>query len=212
MMKRMSGSLWIVSLLFLVAGSHGADRPRGAVDAERVAREFFDSGDYARAIPLLEKVTADYPSDLQDLSLLGMAYLYSSSRLDMTGNVKKAFETNVKVVELGGEAVFIVGRGDDPLKGISPHIVKVIHGELKISKGTIQFTPSRSATGATGPLGGTEIKECGLNKSYGRDSNAFHIKTSKETINFRPWHFSQDESQMVCLLLAKFMSVKTTGY
>lgn len=199
-------------LLSLAAVSQSSDRPREAADAERAAREFFNAGDYARAIPLLEKATADYPSDLQDLSLLAMAYLYSSSRLDMTGNVKKALETNTKVMELGGEAAFLVGRGDDPLKSMSPHVVKAIYGELKITKESIRFTPSWRSNGTVGPLSRTEIKECGLNKSYGRDSNTFHIKTSNETINFRPLHFSQDESQMVCSLLAKFLGVKTASY
>src|SRR5205085_7860314 len=119
---------------------------------------------------------------------------------------------NTKVMELGGEAVFLVGRGNDPLKSMSPHLVKAISGELKISKQSIRFTPTRSSTGAAGPFSGNEIKECGPNKSYGRDSNAFHIKTTKETINFRPLHFSEEESQMVCSLLGKFLGVKTAGY
>lgn len=211
-MKRMSGPLWVLFLLSLAAIPQSSDRPREAVDAERAARESFNSGDYAQAIPMLEKAIADYPSDLQDLSLLGMAYLYSSSRLDLTANVKKALETNMKVVELGGEAVFLVGRGDDHLKGMSPHVVKAIQGQLKIRKESIQFTPSRSSNGAAGPLSASEVKECGLNKSYGRDSNTFHIKTAKETINFRPLHFSEDESRMVCSLLEKFLGVKTADY
>jgi tetratricopeptide (TPR) repeat protein len=195
-----------------VAYSQNSSRPSEAVDAERTARELFKSGDYAQAIPLLEKATADNPSDLQNLSLLGMAYLYSSSRMDLTANVKKALEANMKVVELGGEAVFLVGRGDDPMKGMSPHVIKTIQGELKIRKESFWFTPSRSSTGAAGPFSGSEVRECGLNKSYGRDSNTFHIKTTKETINFRPLHFSQDESEMVCALLAKFLSTKTANY
>ncbi len=195
-----------------MAFSQSSDRPREAVDAENAARELFNSGDYAQAIPILEKATTDYPSDLRDLSLLGMAYLYSSSRLDLTANVKKALETNMKVVELGGEATFLAGRGNDPLKSMSPYVVKAIQGELKIRKESFQFVPSRSSTGAFGPFSGSEVKECGLNKSYGRDSNTFHIKTAKETINFRPLHFSRDESQMVCSLLAKFMGVQTVDY
>src|SRR5947208_9819314 len=159
-MNFFSGLLWIL-FLALAALPQSSNRPREAVDAESTAREFFDSGDYARAIPLLEKATAAYPSDLQDLSLLGMAYLYSSSRLDMTGNVKKALETNTKVLELGGEAVFLVGRGDDPLKSMSPHLVKAISGELKISKEGIRFIPNRRSTGAAGPLSRSEVKECG---------------------------------------------------
>lgn len=207
-MRRRSGLLATLFLLTLGAFSQTSVRPREAIEAEMTTREFFKSGDYARAIPLLEKAAADYPSDLQVLSLLGMAYLYSSSRLDMTANVKKALETNTKLVELGGEAVFLVGRGDDPLKSMSLHVVKVIQGELKIRKDGFLFTPSRSATGAAGPFPGSEIRECGLNKSYGRDSNTFHIKTTKETINFRPLHFSEDEAEMVCTLLAKFLGAR----
>jgi tetratricopeptide (TPR) repeat protein len=211
-MKRISDLLWILFLLSLAAFPQSSDRPREAADAERNARELFQSGDYAHAIPILEKATADYPSDLKNLSLLGMAYLYSSSRMDLTANVQKALEANTKVVELGGEAVFLVGRGDDPMKSMSPHVVKTIQGELKVRKESFSFTPSRTSTGAAGPFSGGEVRECGLNKSYGRDSNTFHIKTTKETINFRPLHFSQDESEMVCSLLAKFLGTKTADH
>jgi len=198
-------------LLSCVTFAQNSERPSQSADTESTAREFFKSGDYARAIPMLERATADYPADLRMLSLLGMAYLYSSSRLDMTANVKKALDTNTKVVEIGGEAVFLVARADDPLKGMSRHVVKAIQGELRIRKESLSFTPSRSATGGAGPFSGSEVKECGLNKSYGRDSNTFHVKTAKETINFRPLHFSEDEADMVCALLAKFMGTKTGG-
>jgi hypothetical protein len=90
--------------------------------------------------------------------------------------------------------------------------VKATQGELRIRKEGFSFTPSRSSTGMAGPFSGSETRECGLNKSYGRDSNTFHIKTTKETINFRPFHFSQDEAQMVCSLLAKFLGTKTADY
>jgi hypothetical protein len=208
-MTRTTTSLLILLVLSLAAFAQTSNRPPEAIEAESMAREFFKTGDYAQAIPLLEKTTADHPEDLQNLSLLGMAYLYSSSRLDLTDNVKKAMEVNTKVVELGGEAVFLVGRGDDSIKSMSPHVIKAIQGELKINKSSFLFTPSRSSNGAAGPFSANEVKECGLNKSYGRDSNTFHIKTTKETINFRPLHFSKDEAQMVCSLLTAFLGAKT---
>ena len=204
--------IWMPFLLSLMILAQGSERPREAADAERAARELFQSGDYARAIPVLEKAVAACPSDLPDLSMLGMAYLYSSSRMDLTANAKKALETNTNVVELGGEAVFLVARGNDPMKNMSPHVVKAIQGELRIRKDSFWFTPSRSSSGAAGPFSGSDVRECGLNKSYGRDSNTFHIKTGKETIDFRPLHFSRDESLMVCSLLAKFLGARTADY
>jgi hypothetical protein len=212
-MIRATTSIVVLLVLSLASAlAQTSNRPPEAVEAENTAREFFKTGDYAQAIPLLEKATTDYPSDLQNLSLLGMAYLYSSSRLDLTANVKKALEINTKVVESGGEAVFLVGRGEDSIKSLSPHVIKAIQGELKVSKGSFLFAPSRSSNGAAGPFSASEVKECGLNKSYGRDSNTFHIKTTKETINFRPLHFSQDEAQMVCSLLAQFLGTKIADY
>jgi len=184
---------------------------RQAEEAEKAARDLFSSGDYDKAVPILERATAEYPGDLRTLSLLGMAYLYSSSRLDMVANLPRAQDTMAKVVERGGEAVFFVGKGDDPLKGLSKFVVKAIQGELHVSKSSLTFSPNRGSTGAIGPLSGADVKECGLNKSYGKDSNTFHLKTAKDTINFRPLHFSKEESNLVCSLAAKYLGVKVVN-
>lgn len=186
-------------------------RPPRAAQAERDARELFGAGEYDKAIPLLKAATTEFPDDLVDLGLLGMAYLYSSSRMDMTANLARAQETLDKVMERDGEAVFLVGRGDDPLKSQVKYVVKAIQGELHLSRETLSFIPNRSQAGTLGPIPKSEIKECGLNRSYGKDSNTFHIKTAKDTYNFRPLHFSQEEANLVCSLAAKYLGVKTVN-
>ena len=176
-----------------------------------MAKEHFGTGDYDKAVPVLERALASNPADLQDLSLLGMAYLYSSSRLDLASNLDKAQKTMDKVIADGGEAVFLVGKADDPKKGLSIHVVKVIQGELRFRKDSVSFVPIRSGSGAVGPFTGADIKECGLNRGYGKDSNSFHFKVQKETITFRPFHFSKDESELACSLAAKYLGVKVAN-
>jgi hypothetical protein len=182
--------------------------PRQPTEAERAARELFSAGEYGRAVPMLEKAVTAHPDNLTELSLLGMAYLYSSSQIDMSANLGRAQQTMDKVVEKGGTAVFLVGRGDDSLKSQIKFLVKAIQGELRIGKESLSFVPSRGATGGTGAVSKGDLKECGLNKSYGKDSNAFHIKTAKETIHFRPLHFSKEESDLACTLSAKYLGAK----
>jgi hypothetical protein len=207
-----TANLFAVAIVATLAASSSfsQDEPRSAqaIEAERSARELFSAEDYDKAVPILERATSVVPLDLKDLSLLGMAYLYSSSRLDLVANLPRAQATMDKVIEDGGEAVFLVGRGDDPIKSMAIHMVKVIQGELRIRKTSLQFVPTRTTAGLVGPLSGADIKECGLNRSYGKDSNAFHLKVLKDTVNFRPLHFSKDESNLVCTLAAKYLGTK----
>lgn len=201
--------MFIVATL-AVWPSYSQDESRSAqaIEAERSAKELFAAEDYDKAVPILERATAATPVDLKDLSLLGMAYLYSSSRLDLAANLPRAQMTMDRVIEEGGEAVFLVGRGDDPIKSMAIHMVKVIQGELRIRKTSLRFVPARTTVGLVGPLSGADIRECGLNRSYGKDSNTFHIKLLKDTVNFRPLHFSKDESNLVCTLAAKYLGTK----
>jgi hypothetical protein len=186
-------------------------RPARAAEAERTARELFAAGEYDKAIPVLLAATKEYPDDLVDLGLLGMAYLYSSSRMDLTANLASAQKTLDMVIDRGGEATFLVGKGDDSLKSQIKYVVKAIQGELRISKTSLSFVPNRATAGAAVSFSSGDLKECGLNRSYGKDSNTFHLKTSKETLNFRPLHFSQEESNLVCSLAAKYLGVKTVN-
>ncbi len=205
---RIAGVFSLAMLATPLTYSQEDPRQPKALEAEKSSKEFFASGDYDKAIPILERATAESPVDLKNLSLLGMAYLYSSSRVDLSSNLTRAQATMDSVVEQGGEAVFLVGRGDDPLKSMAVHMVNVIQGELRIRKNSLRFVPSRTTNGVVGPLSGADVKECGLNRSYGKDSNAFHLKVLKDTVNFRPLHFSKDESNLVCSLAAKYLGTK----
>jgi tetratricopeptide (TPR) repeat protein len=207
------GAVLLLSLAGAVPPLHSQEgaRPPQAIEAEATAKDLFAAGDYDKAVPVLENALAANPGDLGDASLLAMAYLYSSSRLDQTSNLDRAKAAMDKVIADGGEAVFLVGRGDDPMKFAAVHMLKVIQGELRIGKDSITFVPSRSATGGVGPLTAADIKECGLNRTYGSDSAAFHLKLQKAVLNFRPLHFSRDESDLVCALAAKYLGVRTAN-
>jgi hypothetical protein len=98
-----------------------------------------------------------------------------------------------------------VARAKDRMKGKS--VVSATTGELRITRDSLKFTPTRNAEGAAGPYSPAELKSCGLNSSYGKDSHTFHIKTAHETLDLRPLHFSKDEADLVCSLAAKYLKV-----
>jgi len=182
-------------------------RSSNSESAESAARDLFINGDYEKAVPILERASADDPRDLRLQNVLGMAYLYSSSRIDSRANFARVQPTMEKVIDGGGSATFIVGRALDRLKVTS--VMKTVTGELAISKESLTFTPTHGSGETVGPLAKDELKECGLNRGYGKDSNTFHIKTTSHgELDFRPLHFSKDEASVVCKLAAKYWGIK----
>ncbi len=179
----------------------------------------FSNSDYDKSVPLLERATAEFSQDLPLLTLLSMAYLYSSSRLDSAANLAKAQPAMEGVIERGGAATFLVGlavnRSKEKIRGKSvmggSHVTDVVMGELKIGKDSISFMPSRGALESIGPLGGKDIKECGINRTFGRDSNTFHVTVGKSEYNFRPLHFSREEGNLACGLMNKYLNVNTVN-
>jgi hypothetical protein len=210
--------LALFSTLLLVASFHASGQTADAAartvarsanseSAESTARDLFVNGDYDKAVPMLERAAAEDPTDLRLLNVLGMAYLYSSSRIDSRANFTRVQPTMEKVIDGGGTATFLAARAMDRLK--TKYIVKAISGELALTKGSLKFTPTHGDGETVGPLSKDEIKECGLNHSYGKDSNAFHIKTTSQgELQFRPLHFSKEEATVVCTLAAKYWAVK----
>jgi hypothetical protein len=176
---------------------------------ERTTRELFGNGDYDKAVPALEKGVEENPDNVVLLNLLAMAYLYSSSRVDSMANYAKVQPTMEKVIERGGEVTFLVGKTEDKLK--VKFVVKAVMGELHMGRESLSFVPSRGNSETVGPLSKSDLRECGLNKGYGKDSNTFHIKTSKGELDFRPLHFSKDEANLVCSVAAKYLGVRTVN-
>jgi hypothetical protein len=204
----------ISALVFpcLVLTSLLAQQPvsTGSSDIEKDAKELFELDRYDKAVPILERATAEHAGDVKLLSLLGVAYLYSANRGDPVNSVTRARANMEKAIENGGEAVLLVSRAKPQTKLTrGDSILSATPGELRISKGWISFVPGRGDTGATGHLSPEDLKECGPNHSYGKDSNSFHIKSSKENIDLRPLHFSKDEAQLACALAEKFLNLKT---
>jgi tetratricopeptide (TPR) repeat protein len=185
--------------------------PVAAAAVEPRARELFELGDYDKAVPILERAHETEPANLRLFSLLGMAYLYSASHVDLYANVEKARRTMEDVVTAGGDAVFRVGRANDPLKSQIKFVLKAIQGELRISRDALAFTPDRGSGDGAVTIAKGDIRECGPNKGYGKDSNTFHFKTVKDTINFRPLHFSKEEARLACDLAAQFLGVKVVN-
>jgi len=188
-----------------------SQQPAPSSTAEIVldVRELFSLDNYVKAVKVLEGATAAHPDDLTLLSLLGTAYLYSATRGDTYKNVGKARETMEKVIDLGGEAVLLVSRAKPQSRlNRGNSILLTTPGELRISKDSLSFVPTRSDAEPTGQVPKAELKECGPNHSYGKDSNSFHIKTSSQTLDLRPLHFSKDEAELACALSAKYLELK----
>jgi hypothetical protein len=193
-----------------------ASRPAQAILIENEARQMFSNGDYDKAVPLLERGSAVFTEDLPLMTLLSMAYLYSSSRLDSVANLPKAKPLMEKVIDRGGAAVFVAGlavnRSKEKVTGHSvmggSHVTDVVMGELRILKDSVRFVPSRGSSKEVGPLSSQEIQECGINKKLGKDSNTFHLKTGKTEYNFRPLHFSSEEANLACTLISKYLNAK----
>jgi hypothetical protein len=205
-------SLFLAVLSVPLCDGQSIDRTAQSIGADKQAKELFESGDYDKAVPILEGAIATAPDDETNAQMLAMAYLYSSSRVDMSANFPKAQTAMTNLIERGWEAVFLVSRANDPMKNANIHVVNAIPGELRIRKGSLRFVPGRGTVGAVAQVDGSSIKECGLNRSYGRDSNSFHLKVLKDNITFRPKHFSKDEADLVCSLIGKYLNVQIVNY
>ena len=181
----------------------------GSSEIEKDVRELFELDRYDKAVPILERATAEHAGDVKLLSLLGVAYLYSANR-DPVNSLNRARAAMEKAIESGGEAVLLVSRAKPQTKITrGDSILAATPGELRITKGWLSFVPGRGDTGSTGQLTQADLKECGPNHSYGKDSHSFHLKTSKETIDLRPLHFSRDEADLACSLAEKYLNLKT---
>lgn len=205
-MFKITGALLCLPLISLLI-----QQPVSAVspDIEKDVKELFELDRYDKAVPILEKATAEQPDNPKLLSLLGVAYLYSGNRGDSVKNSVRARTTMERAIEKGGEAILLVSRAKPQGKLVRGNsILSASPGELRITKQSLRFVPSRDDTAVLGPLSQADLKECGPNHSYGRDSNSFHIKTSKETIDLRPLHFSKDEAELACALAEKFLDIK----
>jgi hypothetical protein len=182
----------------------------GSSETEKDVRELFELDRYDKAVPILERATAEHAGDVKLFSLLGVAYLYSANRGDPVNSLNRARAAMEKAIESGGEAVLLVSRAKPQTKLTrGDSILVATPGELRITKGWLSFVPGRGDSGSTGQLSQADLKECGPNHSYGRDSHSFHIKASKETIDLRPLHFSKDEADLACALAEKYLNLKT---
>ena len=99
---KITGALVCLPLISLLI-----QQPVSAVspDIEKDVKELFELDRYDKAVPILEKATAEQPDNPKLLSLLGVAYLYSGNRGDSVKNSVRARTTMEKAIEKGGEAI-----------------------------------------------------------------------------------------------------------
>jgi hypothetical protein len=128
-----------------------------------------------------------------------MAYLYTSSRLDSAGNLEKARATMKQVLADGGKARFFVGRARDKKK--EKHLVEATPGELIVTGSYVEFEPQDGSDSKPERWEKKDITRCELNPGYGKSSNSFHITLGKVEHDFRPLHFSAEESNLICSLI-----------
>jgi tetratricopeptide (TPR) repeat protein len=169
-------------------------------------RGLLDEQSYDKAINVLEEAVAQDKQDSVAAGLLGMAYLYSAQSLDSLGNAKKAESTFIQALDLGGSASLLMSLTKDKIKG--PNVLKAEPGTLTIFRDRIEFMPAGKNQEDHVFLGGSDLKECGHSKGYGKSSNTIYLKTRRDDYHFRPHHFSVEEGDVVCRLVAKYFGVK----
>lgn len=197
----------IVCLVLYLAAFHEPATAQPAVATpdtiELEIHSMFAAGEWEKALFRLRPIP-DSGMNTKTRELLAMAYLYTANRLDATGHADKAKEHAQKVIAEGGSARFFVSRSRDA-KNTVDFLLDATPGELAVSATTVQWTPQDGSESAPEKWTKTDITECALNPKYGVDSNSFHItlqggKTAPRH-DFRPLHFSADESRLVCALI-----------
>jgi hypothetical protein len=161
-------------------------------------RALFAVGAWDQAVNILEQA----PNALTDPStreLLAMAYLYTSSRLDSTENLGKAATLTRQIIESGGKAHFFVSEGRD--KNKDNHLVEAIPGELTVTGSYVEFQAQDGSASQTQRWDKKDITECAPNPKYGKSSNSFHLIVGRNELDFRPLHFSAEESNLICSLI-----------
>ena len=176
--------------------------PPAAADLAEEMQILFANGAWKRAIATLEK-TPNVQSDPALKELLGTVYLYSASDIDSTGNLDKARKLMKESVDSGQKARFLVSLGKDKRK--EANLLDAVPGELVVTSAYVEFQPKAGSAQSAQRWEKKDITECALNQKYGKTSNSFHLTVTvgreKPEQNFRPWHFSADEANLVCSLI-----------
>ena len=176
--------------------------PITAADLSGEIQTLFANGAWKRAISTLEKAP-DGQNDPTLKELLAMAYLYSASDIDTASNLGKARTLMKQSVDSGGRARFLVSLGKDKKK--EAHLLDAVPGELVVTSGYVEFQAQAGSAQAPQRWEKKDISECAMNSKYGKTSNSFHLTVGRDRDkaeqNFRPWHFSADEANLVCSLV-----------
>jgi hypothetical protein len=168
---------------------------------ENEVRSLFSNGVWDRALVLLDKPASQTDPALREL--LAMAYLYSAARIDQRANFEKAQTLMKQIVSSGGKARFFVSLGRDTKK--EKNLLESTPGELIVSSTAVEFQPNPDTGQLVSRFDKASLSECAGNARYGTASHSFHLTTTQgrdrvET-NFRPWHNSQEETNLICSLI-----------
>lgn len=161
-------------------------------------RALFAVGAWDQALNILEQAP-NAQTDRSTRELLAMAYLYTASRLDSTENLGKAGALTKQIIESGGMARFFVSEGRDKKK--DNYLVEATPGELTVTGSYVEFQAQDGSGSQVQHWDKKEITECALNLKYGKSSNSFHLIVSRNELDFRPLHFSAEESNLICSLI-----------
>lgn len=177
--------------------------PSIAADAPVVeeVQLLFATGVWDRALEILEKEpSAETDPTLKQLR--AMAYLYTSSRLDMSENLAKARTLSKAIVEGGGKARFLVGLGRDLKR--EKYLVEATPGELVVSKTAVEFVPRVGVPKESQTWQISELTGCStISLGYGASNNSFLLRASGKDREyyFRPLQNSAEESGLICSLI-----------
>lgn len=185
----------VISVFALALGGFSQTSGRFAeLTAKGIAS--VDQGRFNEALNALEEVWEQDQSDPAVAENLAMAYLYADHDLPKARNLAEWS------ISKGGRASFLVQHPHEKVAFISGDMADFCSGRLSVSKERLVFTASEPLHSFVVEKG--QLKEIKANRLYGSSRSMYHIRTAdKKNFNFRPRSWSEQEQELILLLVSK---------
>lgn len=159
---------------------------------------YLDQGRFNDAVNALEQVWELDQSDPAVAENLAMGYLYADH------DFEKAKALAERSIQAGGRASFLVQHPHEKIAFASGDMADFCSGRLSVSRQKLVFTASVERHSFIVEKG--QLKEIQPNRHYGSGRGMYHIRTAdNKTYNFRPRSWSQQEQELILLLITEYV-------
>ncbi len=159
---------------------------------------YLDQGRFNDALNALEQVWEQDQSDPAVAENLAMAYLYADH------DFEKAKVLAERSIQAGGKASFLVQHPHEKIAFASGDMADFCSGRLSVSRQKLVFTAGDERHSFVVEKG--QLKEIQANRLYGSGRGMYHIRTTdKKNYNFRPRSWSQQEQELILLLVNEYV-------